>query len=162
RTDIRELILLSEKDLDDYDTEIVHLQSQIVYVQEQKKLLNEYKTGLQSLLSPFRKLPNEILCIIFELACTDNLLQEYPWPNPTELSLPVITNVPALAISAVCTRWRSLALASPRLWSQFRLEIAPKEETTVDLDRQRGFISTLQLFLDRSANSPLQIGLQTS
>ncbi|KAE9408968.1 hypothetical protein BT96DRAFT_1013116 [Gymnopus androsaceus JB14] len=94
-------------------------------------------------------------------------LEEYPRPldaedPPTGLSLPVIAYLPALAISAVCTRWHSIALASPRLWSRFRLEIAPKEEMTADLDRQKGFISTLQLYLDRSANSPLLIDLQTT
>ncbi|KAE9391548.1 hypothetical protein BT96DRAFT_864866 [Gymnopus androsaceus JB14] len=163
--DIHELILLSQKDLDDYDTEIARLQTQIDSVQEQKKSLNDYKTNLQSLLSPFRELPNEIMCLIFELACTDNLLQQYPWPvgrntkPPTKLSLPAITYLPALSISAVCTRWRFLALASPRIWSQIRVETAPEGE--VMSDRESGFLSTLQLYLDRSADSPLLIDLQT-
>ncbi|KAE9393876.1 hypothetical protein BT96DRAFT_209677 [Gymnopus androsaceus JB14] len=107
---------------------------------------------------PFEQLPNEILYLIFESSCTDNLIQEYPWPSE-RLSLPAIAYLPALAISAVCTRWRSLALASPGLWSQFRLEIAPIEKTTVDT--QSGFISTLQFYLTRSADSPLQIDLET-
>ncbi|KAE9408948.1 hypothetical protein BT96DRAFT_913629 [Gymnopus androsaceus JB14] len=119
------------------------------------------------LLSPFQQLPNEILGLIFESACTDNLLQQYPWPTvrkwcgepPTKLSLPVIAYLPALAISAVCTRWRFLALASPRIWSQIRVEIAPRGE--VMSTTQSGFRSTLQLYLDRSADSPLLIGLQT-
>ncbi|KAE9391551.1 hypothetical protein BT96DRAFT_303606 [Gymnopus androsaceus JB14] len=126
-----------------------------------KILENNHETDI--LPSPFQQLPNEIICPIFESACTDNLLQQYPWPvreePPTELSLPVIAYLPALAISAVCTRWRFLALESPRLWSRFNLEIAPDSEE--DLDVQSGFRLTLQLYLDRSADSPLHIDLQT-
>ncbi|KAE9408935.1 hypothetical protein BT96DRAFT_627294 [Gymnopus androsaceus JB14] len=164
--EMRELILLSEKDFDDYDAEIARLQSQLISVREQRKRLDDYNTQLRSLLSSFREIPNEILCIIFEWACTDNLLQEYPWPldsePPTQLSLPFIAYLPALAISAVCTRWRSLALSSPGIWSQFRLEISPIASKAETMSNARsGFISTLQLYLDRSANSPLMIDLQT-
>ncbi|KAE9408921.1 hypothetical protein BT96DRAFT_985249 [Gymnopus androsaceus JB14] len=120
-------------------------------------------------LSPFQQLPNEMLSLIFEPACMDNLIQEYPWPlfweePPTQLTLPAIAYLPALAISAVCTRWRSLALSSPGIWSQFRLEIAPiapKPEMMHMLNARSGLISTLQLYLDRSADSPLIIDLQT-
>ncbi|KAE9408848.1 hypothetical protein BT96DRAFT_913563 [Gymnopus androsaceus JB14] len=123
---------------------------------------NHYKPP--DLLSPFLDIPNEIVCVIFELACTDNFLQEYPWPLDQErepavkLTLPVITYLPTLAISAVCTRWRSLALASPSLWSHLSLETTP---ATVS-DVQGGFTSTLQLYLDRSVDTPLTIGLRTT
>ncbi|KAE9408923.1 hypothetical protein BT96DRAFT_627091 [Gymnopus androsaceus JB14] len=166
--EIRELILLSEKDFDDYDAEIARLQSQLISIRDQRKRLVDYNTQLRSLLSSFREIPNEILCIIFEWACTDNLLQEYPWPlerePPTQLTLPAIAYLPALAISAVCTRWRSMALSSPGLWSQFRLEIAPiapKPEMMHMSNARSGFISISQLYLDRSADSPLIIDLQT-
>ncbi|KAE9395443.1 hypothetical protein BT96DRAFT_146412 [Gymnopus androsaceus JB14] len=164
--EIRETILLSEKDLEDYDTEIARLQSQLISVREQRKRLDDYKTQLQWLLSPLREVPNEILFIIFELACTDNFLQEYPWPMDkyysrepvTKPFLPIITYLPSLAISAVCTRWRSLMLASPSLWSDLRLETVPNETVS---DVQSGFMSTLRLYLDRSVDAPLRIGLQT-
>lgn len=167
---IRELILLSEKDLDDYDAEITRLQSQITYAQTQKQRLQEYKTTLvQSLLSPFR-FPNEILFMVLESACENNLLQEYPWGGleseqpRTRLSSPAITYLPALAISSVCIQWRSLALALPQLWSRFRVETAP---AIFECDPQEvsnggsGFIKTLQLYLDRSTDDPLTIDLET-
>ncbi|KAE9408849.1 hypothetical protein BT96DRAFT_913564 [Gymnopus androsaceus JB14] len=82
-----------------------------------------------------------------------------------KLTLPAIAYLPTLAISAVCTRWRSLTLASPSLWSHLRLETAPDRIRTV-LDMQAhcqgGFMSTLQLYLDRSVDTPLMIGLQTT
>ncbi|KAE9391542.1 hypothetical protein BT96DRAFT_1001201 [Gymnopus androsaceus JB14] len=121
---------------------------------ESSKNLNDCKTDLHSLpISSFEQLPNEILCVIFELACTDNLLQQHPWP---------IWDIWSgnLAISAICTRWRFLALASLRLWSQLRMEIAPKGQAMSNT--QSRFLSTLQLYLDRSADSPLLVDLQTS
>ncbi|KAE9391549.1 hypothetical protein BT96DRAFT_979802, partial [Gymnopus androsaceus JB14] len=124
---------------------------------------NLNSSEMDILPSPFQQLPNEIICLIFESACTDNLLQQYPWPvrevPPIELSLPVIAYLPTLAVSAVCTRWRFLALASPRIWSQIRVVTVPGGE--VMSNTQCGFRSTLQLYLDRSADSPLLIDLQT-
>lgn len=112
---------------------------------------------------PFRKLPNELICSIFESTCTDNLLQEsnkFPSSDFTELSSPVITYTPALAISTVCAQWRSLALALPRLWSQLTLEIA-SQRARRSYYVPSGFILTLHLFLDRSADSPLRIDYKT-
>lgn len=93
---IRELIHLSEEDLDDYDAEITRLQSQLIHAQTQRKRLNDFKTQLHSFLSSlsFQKFPNEILCTIFESVCTNNLLQQYPRlldSATTTLSSPAIT-----------------------------------------------------------------------
>lgn len=105
-------------------------------------------------------IPIEILCIIFEWTCTENL-QDYLWRlNSTgepiiNTTISTVTNFPALAISAVCTRWHSIALSSPSLWSQFRVEIA--HETGSGGGR---FLSILRLYLDRSAGAPLMISVE--
>ena len=128
---ICEMVLLSNKALDDYDAKLNRLQSQILFVErftfDSVRLqfgvfstfevcamlhleeilrvdlsddftetassnmvhdssstdLNHYETD-QSLLSPFLESPNEIIRIIFEFTCTDNFLQEYPWPLDRE------------------------------------------------------------------------------
>ncbi|KAE9387979.1 hypothetical protein BT96DRAFT_981216 [Gymnopus androsaceus JB14] len=146
------------------------IESQAIDAQAQKKRLYDYKTQLSSLLSPIRHIPNEILCLIFEFACTENFLQEYPWPSnlvvrPTEVASPVMTYLPALAISAVCKRWRDLGLVSNHLWSRLKLEILHVEEnselaeTAPDMhasDTHGGFISTLQLYLSWTARVMLR------
>ncbi|KAE9391555.1 hypothetical protein BT96DRAFT_303686 [Gymnopus androsaceus JB14] len=108
----------------------------------------------QEAQTTIHQLPSELLSLIFELACTENLLQEYPWESeyneaPTELSSPVISYLPALAISAVCLQWRSLALNLPSLWSRLKLEIL-ENSTAPD-----AFMDTLRLYLERSAQTPL-------
>ncbi|KAE9386366.1 hypothetical protein BT96DRAFT_1006156 [Gymnopus androsaceus JB14] len=107
------------------------------------------RTSQPSLL--IDRLANELLSLIFDFTCEENLLQEYPRTNekPTGLTSPVISYLPALAISAVCARWRSLALALPDLWARLKLKIT-EEQTILD-----AFMATLQLCLDRSAQTPL-------
>ncbi|KAE9406621.1 hypothetical protein BT96DRAFT_223414 [Gymnopus androsaceus JB14] len=116
--DVQEMLLLSDRDLENYESEIIRLKSQIFYVEAQKKRLQDYKVKLRSLMSPIRQLPNETLGRIFEFACNENLLQQYPWldpdnPPPTALLSPLLRHLPTLAISAVCARWRSLTLSTP-------------------------------------------------
>ncbi|KAE9393875.1 hypothetical protein BT96DRAFT_209673 [Gymnopus androsaceus JB14] len=107
--------------------------------------------------SSIDQVPTELLSLIFDFACSNNLLQEYPWIShykaPTKLSSPVITYLPALVISAVCTRWRCIALALPGLWARLRLEISEKPVTS-DV-----FMAILQLYLDHSAHAPLFLDL---
>ncbi|KAE9388736.1 hypothetical protein BT96DRAFT_778739, partial [Gymnopus androsaceus JB14] len=67
--DVQEMLVLSDRDLDDYESEVDRLQSRIVYVEAQKQRLLDYKTKLRSLLSPTRRFPNEILGRIFEFTC---------------------------------------------------------------------------------------------
>ncbi|KAE9408956.1 hypothetical protein BT96DRAFT_849021, partial [Gymnopus androsaceus JB14] len=95
--------------------------------------------------SPIHQLPTELLSLVFDFSCPINLLQEYSW-------ISVITYLPALAISAVCAKWRCLAMALPSLWSRLKLEIS--EDSTSNL-----FMATLQLYLERSAHDPLFVDL---
>ncbi|KAE9390313.1 hypothetical protein BT96DRAFT_833590, partial [Gymnopus androsaceus JB14] len=82
----------------DYDAEMhrMHLR---------RELLKSYAEKLTTLLSPIRRLPNEILSRIFMFYCKENdLTSRYPG------------GAAALTISAVCTRWRELAISQPVLW----------------------------------------------
>lgn len=145
---------LCDEDSDDYNAEITRLHLK-------KRRVSDHEAQIHSSFSGF---PNEILCIIFESTCTENLLQECPWsprnPNKaTTRTSPAITYLPTLAIGAVCTKWRSLVLGSPELWSRLRLETLHQAEAVPCVDS--GFIATLQLFLDRSADAPLTISMET-
>ena len=116
----------------------------------------------QSLISPLRRFPNEIMARIFEYTCEENFLQQFPWHDTdynsttlTKLSLPVITYLPAMTISSVCSRWRQLALSYPGLWSNLRVEIyILSDEDDID-----GFTATLNRYLEASGNYPLNLEL---
>ncbi|KAF9065656.1 hypothetical protein BDP27DRAFT_1331749, partial [Rhodocollybia butyracea] len=127
--------------------------------------LEVQKATLLSLLSPMRKLPAETLLYIFQDVCEENILQCYPWcledeSPPTGMTSPVITYLPTMAISSVCSRWRKLALSSPSLWANLRVETHP---TSLDeheiLETFAGFIDTVIRYLKRSGDSPLRLTL---
>ncbi|KAJ3519546.1 hypothetical protein NMY22_g13150 [Coprinellus aureogranulatus] len=69
-----------------------------------------------ALLSPIRRVPNEILSLIF-LACIEDT-----WSDQRAPSCISPLN-PSNVISHVSRQWRTLALSTPRLWSSFNFGI---------------------------------------
>ncbi|KAE9408574.1 hypothetical protein BT96DRAFT_663091 [Gymnopus androsaceus JB14] len=159
--DVSNMLLSCDKDMDDYEAEIVRLRTRILYIQRQQDRLKDHKRKVQSLGAPIRQLPNEILRCIFDYACAENDLQEFPWPRivrqHSKLASPAITYLPAMSIASVCMRWRLLALATPSLWSRLKLEIASAPATS---QTPSEFISIVQLFLDRSQQDLLMLELE--
>ncbi|KAF9059857.1 hypothetical protein BDP27DRAFT_443226 [Rhodocollybia butyracea] len=73
------------------------------------------------------------------------------------MTSPVITYLPTMAISSVCSRWRTLALASPSLWANLAVEIYA---TTVDIEEALvGFVDTVARYLERSGDWPFALRL---
>ncbi|KIK53323.1 hypothetical protein GYMLUDRAFT_937875 [Collybiopsis luxurians FD-317 M1] len=158
--EIDDIANLCERDLEDCEAEMTRLQSQILLLQEKQKRLRAYKTKIRSLSSPVRRIPNEILNVIFEYACDQNLIQESPWslnsrPPLTKLTSPTISYLPALTISSTCSRWRSVA-RNPNLWSRLRLEVTTRPTAPGLHDP---ITNIIQLFLTRSAERLLEINL---
>ncbi|KAF9064644.1 hypothetical protein BDP27DRAFT_1333240 [Rhodocollybia butyracea] len=156
--ELKEILALADKDIEDHDSEVARLQA----IQANRQRLEIQRAKLRSLLSPMRKLSNEILLHIFQYACKENILQSYPWLSEqqpwTKLRSPVITYLPTMAISSVCSRWRTLALSSPSLWANLTVETH-----TATLDQSKillGFIDTVARYLERSGDWPLKIALE--
>ncbi|KAJ7649900.1 hypothetical protein FB45DRAFT_5700 [Roridomyces roridus] len=76
--------------------------------------LESYIRRHTGILSPLRRLPNEMLSAIF-VHCTDLDTPFDPARNDVWV------------IARVCSRWRAVALATPRLWSNFILPPGPME-----------------------------------
>lgn len=99
-------------------------------------------------ISVMRRLPTEILSLIFSFVPTNQNLLDHrttsggPW-----------------SISTVCSRWRSIALAQPSLWTDICLDFA----SVLDLHfGRKGFASSgkaskLEAHLERSAQLPLAV-----
>ncbi len=62
--------------------------------------------------SPIRRLPTEVLGIVFASACTSFQEAEYKTP---------------LSISLVCSKWRDIAISTPHLWTN--IYVAPYSRT---------------------------------
>ncbi|KAJ3994444.1 hypothetical protein F5050DRAFT_515951 [Lentinula boryana] len=126
-----------ETEIEDCEAEIHWLQSHITFLHNHSRHLDEYKTCLYSLMSPIRKLPNELTLRIFDYACGLN-----------NLTSGQLKTMPALAISSVCSHWRNLAKASPQLWSRMRINLTVMHTDHLGFD-------LLQMYLDSSQQYPL-------
>jgi hypothetical protein len=92
----------------------------------------------RSLLSPIRRVPQEILAYIFEFACV----------NRAEMGVKM-SSVPA-QISQVCATWRDLARSTPKLWSS--LNISPA--SPFKIEQIKPFLA---MHLELSKQSPLDL-----
>lgn len=102
--EVKEMLSELSKDYQGYSSEIARLQLEIRLLSSQQQHLKEYESKLRSLVSPIRKLPNEIILIIFDLVSQNNRMREDPgsedsplWPDDED----GLTVKPALVLSSV-------------------------------------------------------------
>ncbi|KAJ7042043.1 hypothetical protein C8F04DRAFT_1078108 [Mycena alexandri] len=117
-----------------YEPEISRVQSILASLQEQQANLKRYQQCCRSVLSPVRKLPTEVLQLMF-LACAG--------PEPD--TIPVV--------GQVCSYWREVVIGTPSLWSN--ISVGRTRYTSA----QR-YHHLASLFLERSASHPLTVSLR--
>ncbi|KAJ7656537.1 hypothetical protein DFH06DRAFT_991785, partial [Mycena polygramma] len=84
------------------DTRIAPLKSELEKLQQERDALDVEIRKHEGALSPLRRLPTEILCLVFIFAMPYNDLlsvKDGPW-----------------VLSAVCSRWRTILLSQPSFW----------------------------------------------
>ncbi|KAL0579826.1 hypothetical protein V5O48_002178 [Marasmius crinis-equi] len=93
----------------------------------------------KSLLAPIHRIAPETIIHIFELCCAgNNLTASGPSIRHTTPRL--------LVLSAVCARWRDLALGTPSLWTSFAVDVHGHCVSPTSL------YCLTRLFIDRSRN----------
>jgi hypothetical protein len=119
-----------EADIQKVDEEISRLQTALDHLtavrQRMKRSLNERTT-------PIYRIPTEILSEIF-LHC---LVEDSDGFDAEEAPL---------LLNFVCSKWRTVAISTPQLWSSISLDLPPC-----------GGIEMLETWLSRSSASPLKI-----
>ncbi|KAJ6451602.1 hypothetical protein C8R45DRAFT_1041777 [Mycena sanguinolenta] len=99
-----------ERIIEEYETEIVSLQSQIDALTESRDSRRARVLALKYIMSPIRSLPVELLAEIFDLAIADETHVE-----------------DAHRISQICSDWRRVAHSTPRLWTRpLKVKLAKK------------------------------------
>jgi hypothetical protein len=83
-------------------------------VQNQRLALQTQQDDLRALMHPVRRCPDEILGVIFELTM--------PYSHGQIMRQSV-------RLSSVCQRWRSVALDTPRLWSDIVFDLSKPSES---------------------------------
>jgi hypothetical protein len=108
-------------------------------------------SDLRATLSPIKRMPDEILALIFE-----HCLPERSLDNPAFVTFSCTRDPTPLQLGLVCSSWRRIAHAHPRLWCNVDLSIYQcKEIFTKTLPR-------LLSWIHRSGSLPLSLTLWQS
>ncbi|KAF9032131.1 hypothetical protein BDZ89DRAFT_596958 [Hymenopellis radicata] len=103
-------------------------------LEEQHAYLDTHVTRTRQFIqpSPIRKLPTEVLGIIFEHVCASDLYSEYRGT--------------AICLSVVCSKWRSITMSTPALWTTIVYADSPEE---------------VNYYLDRCGKLPLRVHVES-
>ncbi|KAF8997440.1 hypothetical protein BDQ17DRAFT_1363361 [Cyathus striatus] len=157
---IQDLLEISGQKLRCIDTEIDQLQQQLDVLQAKRSGIHEFAEQHRALLSPVRKLTQDIVGEIF-IAC----LPEDRNPYMSAMEAPML-------LTQICSSWRRIALSTPRIWSAIHIVLpniirgaypvpnylVEEEELVLQtLDRRQAFVKK---WLDRSGACPLTISIR--
>ncbi|KAJ7479494.1 hypothetical protein FB451DRAFT_1239102, partial [Mycena latifolia] len=123
------------------DEEISDLQRVLDKLTAERDRLNAYMDAHRALLSPIRRVPLDIMQEIF-LACI-----------PTHRNCVMSAKEAPVLLGRICSAWRAISLATPRLWSKIHIAV-PHEESGTKLSL---CLDTAKTWLDRSGECPLSI-----
>ncbi|KAJ3526124.1 hypothetical protein NMY22_g10291 [Coprinellus aureogranulatus] len=130
-----------------------------------RKFIDEYSM----LYSPIRRLPNDILALIFQTCL--KVMNDKP-DRYIFVGHGISHKHPSVVVSHVCRTWRTLALREKRLWSYLRFTIGPfgmnlpPEDDNDEMDsavyrewceRVETLRQNVKAWLDRSSPCPLAL-----
>ncbi|KAK6996938.1 hypothetical protein R3P38DRAFT_3068647 [Favolaschia claudopus] len=122
------------------DDEIALLQKAIDKLREQRSRLSSYVDAHKALIFPIRRLPPDIIAEIFH-ACL-----------PTHRNCVMSGTEAPVLLGRICSSWRVLSLATPRLWASLHIVVPPQNRGALRLEATK-------LWLGRSGQCPLSISL---
>ncbi|KAK7024951.1 F-box domain-containing protein [Favolaschia claudopus] len=100
-------------------------------------------------VSPLRRFPTELMSEIFAQA-----VQPCEILKDSSNSYFLDMQSGPWLLSAVCSRWRGIALSQPNLWAFLPLNFRRRRST---LERVAGTLSIVQAHIDRSQNAPFKL-----
>ncbi|KAL1736616.1 hypothetical protein EV714DRAFT_197677 [Schizophyllum commune] len=130
--DLRAIRRLRERNQSD----IVSLCSRLAQIVHQEAQNIKQETLSAAMLSPIRRLPPEILSVIFEFALTEK------W------KFNCIGHA-SLNVAMVCSTWRAAALSTPQLWKYINIDLHSQSK--------RRWKEAIETHLLRSRQMPLSI-----
>ncbi|KAK7041740.1 hypothetical protein VNI00_009029, partial [Paramarasmius palmivorus] len=141
RAQMLAFIQVEEHEVERYEVELQRLRKLVAKLSSEqdihKQRIQERKCWVSSAL----RVPKEVWCEIFTLACGPMA--------PLDISSKNMTAVP-LSLSHVCFYWRDIVTALPKLWSAMKIELYPLS---------MGIKNIIELFFQNSASQLLEIHL---
>ncbi|KAF9077391.1 hypothetical protein BDP27DRAFT_1413804 [Rhodocollybia butyracea] len=132
--------------IDGLDVDTHRISWELISLTNKLKRLEIQQVKYKSLLAPIRRLPSEILHLIFTLFSCDPDMQNI-MADSNHVSLPGYT------LMAVCSRWRNIALSCPALWQKLRLTALLSDNTRENQDNLASLAAPLKWCLDHAGGT---------
>ncbi|KAJ6593063.1 hypothetical protein B0H19DRAFT_12210 [Mycena capillaripes] len=142
----------SSLELARYDTEIQRLEEALAQLKSDRASMEWYRTGCRSVFSPLHRLPTELLVEIFDLCSPPASDSDVSEDTTPEEEVNRIAKSHLLHLSQVCSRWYSVVMDTPRLWSTIAIDTNAWPESPTS---SATLLSLVQSSLKRSAEFPL-------
>ncbi|KAK0196398.1 hypothetical protein F5146DRAFT_2690 [Armillaria mellea] len=127
-----------QKKISEYEAEISRLNATLEKLKTGRRFLTSSMKQYESILSPFRRLPRDVLQDIFEFVCTS--ISHDAFLSRSDLQRVSTTT---FYLSSVCAYWRDICLSSLMLWTSI-LASADYRGTSIP------FLYLTRLFKQRS------------
>ncbi|KAK7449788.1 hypothetical protein VKT23_013264 [Stygiomarasmius scandens] len=145
---IRQICAEHLQNLHRMNTQIERLQASLDAITSKRDALQSKLSSLQSITSPLRTFPTEVLQSVFM-----NCLELFPVISAHEAPL---------LLTRICSRWRSVAIGTPALWTSFHVALIGAKHPFESYNSTCNAIRCgLQTFLLRSDPLPLNISLHS-
>ncbi|KAJ6490190.1 hypothetical protein DFH09DRAFT_1208899 [Mycena vulgaris] len=116
RTHLSQLLEQEKTTLGSLDAQITALRAQVLELRRLRTQTAKKIATLCVITSPLRVLPAELLSLIF-MHCPRPMAHDEVLRPTRSLDVPLL-------LVQVCARWRSVALATPRLWAEFQIVLS--------------------------------------
>jgi hypothetical protein len=138
---IQSALSVVRHDISRLDNEINRVQTLLPILLHNRHLLRRYYYCQQTIFAPVRRLPPEILSLIFLECLTFYHNGEVVYPSRKDI----------LLFGQICRYWRDVATSTSRLWSTLSIDLR-----AWNIDRELELMST---WLARSGGAPLSLEL---
>ncbi|KAJ7879518.1 hypothetical protein B0H14DRAFT_1604359 [Mycena olivaceomarginata] len=151
--EIKALLVEPCQKLKDLDDEIDAMRKALDKLAEERNTLSAYVEAHEALLSPFRRLPRDIIEAIF-MACL-----------PTHRNCVMSAQEAPVILGRICSSWRTISYSFPRLWSSLHI-VEPVYQYNSNASLYQAKVAqrleVADIWLRRSGTCPLSISLQSS
>ncbi|KAJ7496513.1 hypothetical protein FB451DRAFT_1207956 [Mycena latifolia] len=154
----RSFIAEAPSQLAQYDEEIQRLQEALDTLRSERAVIESFSDECRSVFSPVRCLPTELLVDIFD-KCAPRSAHHLSDTTPPEEEIERLAKSYLLQLSQVCSRWHSVVMGTPMLWSTLVVDTVCWDECPVSSDTLLGLVA---LSLERGVDFPLtlSVGIQ--